>query len=101
MSKEMPVLNTQPNIELDEQQDRQKEQGYHPYIRRLIGAALIILILLTLLTASLLAIRLVDYIKIDEREILLQSNMNQGLDLFSIFYENDSGEIIRQKRFKA
>ena len=86
-------MNTQPNIELNEQQDPHDEHGYHPYVRRLIGVALAVLILLTLLTAMLLAIRLAEYIKIDEREVLLQSNMNQGLDLFSITYQNDSGEI--------
>lgn len=57
------------------------------------GTALAILILLTIISAILLTIRLVDYIKVDEKEVLLESGLDKEFDLFSVQYENESGEI--------
>ena len=55
--------------------------------------AFIILILLILLTTALLALRLVDYVTVDERELQLQTNMDADIDLFRVEYTNASGEI--------
>ena len=41
----------------------------------------------------MLTIRLVDYIKVDEREVLLESGLDKEFELFSVQYENASGEI--------
>lgn len=57
------------------------------------GTALAILIILTIISAILLTIRLVDYIKVDEREVLLESGLDKEFELFSVQYENASGEI--------
>lgn len=57
------------------------------------GTALAILIILTIISAILLTIRLVDYIKVDEREVLLESGLDKPFELFSVHYENASGEI--------
>ncbi len=57
------------------------------------GTALAILIILTIISAILLTIRLVDYIKVDEREVLLESGLDKQFELFSVHYENASGEI--------
>lgn len=55
--------------------------------------ALIILILLILFTTALLALRLVDYVTVDEKELQLQTNMDADIDLFRVEYRNASGEI--------
>ncbi len=55
--------------------------------------ALIILILLTLLTTALLALRFVDYVTLDDKELQLQHNMDHDMKLFRVEYRNDSGEI--------
>ena len=54
---------------------------------------LILLILLTLLSTILLAIRLIDYITIADKEFVLQSNVDENLEIFSLQYYGPSGEI--------
>jgi len=56
-------------------------------------ALLILLILLTLISGILLSIRLVDYITTDDREVFLEANFDAQIELFSVNYENASGEI--------
>ncbi len=55
--------------------------------------AIVILILLTIFTTALLALRLVDFVMLDERELQLQHNMDYELNLFRVQYKNASGEI--------
>jgi len=68
-----------------------KKNGRRPWILPLI--ALIIMIFLMVVSAILLAIRLVNYIKIDDGEVLLQSGLDTELDIFSVEYKNATGEI--------
>lgn len=63
------------------------------YVTTLLGVITIILIILTLLSSTLLLIRLINYIKIDDKEIMLTTNMDDSFDLFSVQYENEKGEI--------
>lgn len=56
-------------------------------------ALLILLIFLTLISGILLSIRLVDYITTVDREVLLEANLDTQFDIFSVEYENASGEI--------
>ena len=58
-----------------------------------LGIILILLILLTVISFILLAIQLVDYIKLSDKEVSIQSNMEQEFDIFSVHYENASGEV--------
>ena len=67
--------------------------AHNRFARGAFGTVLVILILLTALSTVLLVVRLVDYIRMDDREVLLQSNLDTALDLFSVQYENESGEI--------
>lgn len=66
---------------------------YTRFTKRAFVSALIIIVLLTIISIILLAIRLIDYINIDRNEVLLNSNFDNQLDLFSVQYENTSGEI--------
>ena len=68
-----------------------KKNERRPWILPMV--VLIILIFLTVVSAILLAIRLVNYIKIDDREVLLQSGLDTELDIFSVEYKNATGEI--------
>ena len=79
---------TNQNSQIDNEIDRKRRLR-----NGIFATALVILIIATILSAVLLAIRLVDYIKVDDREVLLKSNLDTALDIFSIKYENASGEI--------
>jgi flagellar basal body-associated protein FliL len=58
-----------------------------------LGIILIILALLTVISSILLAIQLINYINISDKEVVLQSNIEQELEIFSVHYDNASGEI--------
>ena len=63
------------------------------FVKRALGTVIAILSVLTVLSGTLLSVRLVDYIKVDDNEVRLTSNMDAAFDLFSVQYENGSGEI--------
>lgn len=63
------------------------------FVRGALGAVIIILVILTILSGVLLSIRLINYIQVDEREVKLTSNMQTQCNLFSVQYQNASGEI--------
>ena len=46
-----------------------------------------------LLSIIVLGIRLGDYAHVDDREVMLKSNMDTELDIFSVTYKNKTGEI--------
>ena len=73
-----------------------ESENEHRKIRMTKGVfltALIILVFLTLLSSILLAVRLAEFIKRDQREVFLETNMNEQLELFGVQHENASGEI--------
>lgn len=58
-----------------------------------LDVVLAILVILCLLSGALLAIRLNNFIKLDNTEVFLTTNMDTSMELFSVFYENESGEV--------
>lgn len=56
-------------------------------------AAMAILIILLLLSIIILAARLYEFVTLDKRELMLKSNLDTELELFSVEYENSTGEI--------
>ena len=66
---------------------------HNRFVKSMVGIVLAILLILTILISTLLAIRLMDYIKIDEREVILKSNTDTEVELFSVQYKNSTGEI--------
>lgn len=52
-----------------------------------------ILVLLMILSLIVLSVKLYDYTQVDRYAVSLKSNMKENLDLFSMTYENASGEI--------
>ena len=61
--------------------------------RYIFGVVIGLLALLTVVSSVLLTIRLINFIKVDNNEILLTSNLDSEFDLFSASYENESGEV--------
>ena len=55
-----------------------------------------ILIILLILSFVLLGFRLSEFAKRDDREVMLKSNMDAELDIFSATYKNEQGEIVIQ-----
>lgn len=55
--------------------------------------ALAIVVIVTVLSTILLAVRLADYIKVDDRAVSLRSSMDDKLDVFAIEYKNATGEV--------
>lgn len=63
------------------------------YLKTRPGIAVVLLTLLTIGSTVALSVQLYNFTHIDEREVLLTSDFEKELDLFSVHYENDSGEI--------
>lgn len=63
------------------------------FARGVLGTVIAILAVLTAISAVLLAIRLSDYINRDSAEVLLKANVSKRLEIFSVQYDNKSGEI--------
>ena len=59
----------------------------------LIWIVLGLLIVLLLISSIVLALRLAEYSKVDERVLSISSNMDETLDVFALEYQNDSGEV--------
>ena len=53
-----------------------------------------IMFILLLLSLIVLGIRLGEYAQRDNREVMLKSNMDAELDIFSVIYRNSTGEIV-------
>ena len=62
-------------------------------VKKIFWIAIAILLFLLILTIIILSARLYDYIKIDEREVMLKTNMDTSFDIFSVTYKNASGEV--------
>ena len=62
-------------------------------VNGMLYAVVIALFMLTVLSGALLSVQLTDFVRMHQREVLLTSNMKAEIDLFSVQYENASGEI--------
>ena len=67
----------------------QRNQAGHGVLK----TVLVILAILAIISSMLLAIRLIDYIKTEEREVALKSDLEKQLEVFSVRYNNASGEV--------
>lgn len=67
---------------------------FNKFSKGMVWTLLGVLGFLTVVSATLLAVRLANYISKDDKEVLLQSNFDEQLDLFSIQYENQNGEVV-------
>ena len=56
--------------------------------------AVILLVILTIISIVLLSLRLHDFIYVDDKEVGLKSGLEHNLDLFSIVYRNNTGDIV-------
>lgn len=79
------------NKENTEEQNQKKKQ--RPNVGGAFWVGIAILIILLLLSTIVLGIRLSDYAHVDDREVMLKSNMDTELDIFSVTYKNKTGEI--------
>lgn len=67
---------------------------FNKFSKGIVWALLGVVSFLTVASAALLTARLIDYTSKDDKEVLLQSNFDEQLDLFSIQYENEKGDIV-------
>lgn len=84
----MPYPYTVHVNQLNKKGDRAPFKAGKPF-----WVAFSILLVLLIITGSLLSLRLYDYSQVDKRELSLKCNMAEDLEVFSIIYRNDSGEI--------
>ena len=84
MQAEQEQLNTQPAGK--PKKNRSKAEV-------LIWIVLGILAVLLILSAIVLTLRLVEYAKVDDRALSIDSNMDEVFDVFAIEYKNDLGEV--------
>lgn len=80
-------------IENKEEENKKKKQKRRPNVGGTFWLGIAILIILLLLSIIVLGIRLGDYAHVDDREVMLKSNMDTELDIFSVTYKNKTGEI--------
>lgn len=73
-----------------------KKENMRSVVENGVLIAIVLLSILLLVSLVLLTVRLVNYSKIDERELSLKSNMFSDLSIFAVTYRNDSGDIIVQ-----
>ncbi len=76
-----------------EEENKKKKQKRRPTVGGTFWLGIAILIILLLLSIIVLGIRLGDYAHVDDREVMLKSNMDTELDIFSVTYKNKTGEI--------
>ena len=62
-------------------------------VRKSFWVGVSILAILLILSIIVLSVIISDYARADERSVLLKSNMSENLDIFSLYYTNDTGEI--------
>ena len=55
-----------------------------------------ILIILLIISFIVLGFRMAEYANRDNREVMLKSNMDMELDIFSATYKNEDGEVVIQ-----
>ena len=94
-------LNTElPQDEGAESAEAQEPEQGAPkkggYVDKLLWVVLSILGVLLIISAVVLSLRLVDFAKIDDRELSLSTNMDETLNIFAMEYKNDSGEVTIQ-----
>ena len=63
------------------------------YVKTLPGLTAVILSALTIASTTMLSVQLYDFTTVDEKEVLLQSDLQKEIELFSVQYENATGEI--------
>jgi flagellar basal body-associated protein FliL len=78
----------------DIKKEKKKEKKYIFHVGGTFWVAMVILVILLLLSLVVLGIRLSEYAHVDNREVMLKSNMDTELDIFAVQYENASGDII-------
>ena len=74
---------------IDVKQDKKKKWS-------ILSTVLVVLAIATLISAFLLGIHLYEYCKVDKREVLLYSNLDTQIDIFSVEYKNGTGDITVQ-----
>ena len=62
-------------------------------VKKTLSIVLAILAISTIITGILLSIQLVNYIKVDEHDFGVKSNIEKDLNLFDIQYMNETGEV--------
>ena len=77
----------------DSEKEKKKERKSIFGVGGTFWVAMVILFILLILSLIVLGIRLGQYIHVDNREVMLKSNMDTELDIFSVIYRNDLGEI--------
>jgi heme/copper-type cytochrome/quinol oxidase subunit 2 len=90
-------VSEETTLQQDELQEQNKPKNKSEVaIKTTFWTAMAILVLLFLLSLVVLSIQLYGYATLEKRALALHSNMDAQLDLFSVQYENASGEIVVQ-----
>ena len=77
----------------DSEKEKKKERKSIFGVGGTFWVAMVILFILLILSLIVLGIRMGQYVHVDNREVMLKSNMDTELDIFSVIYRNDLGEI--------
>ena len=90
-------INASNNAKANNKNPNAKNTGTEKKSRFNVGmfwTAIAILCVLLILSLIVLCVRISEFSKLDDREVMLKSNMDEDLELFSVIYKNSSGNII-------
>jgi uncharacterized membrane protein len=88
-------VSEETTLQQDELQEQNKPKNKSEVaIKTTFWTAMAILVLLFLLSLVVLSIQLYGYATLEKRALALHSDLDAQLDLFSVQYENASGEIV-------
>lgn len=79
--------------------EKSNKQSFFSKVGKTFWIGVIILVILLLLSFALLSVDLYKLSKANERAVDIKSDMFKELDVFSMSYENDKGEITVESRF--
>lgn len=94
LNTELPQDEGAESAEAQEPEQGAPKKGGN--VDKLLWVVLSILGVLLIISAVVLSLRLVDFAKIDDRELSLSTNMDETLNIFAMEYKNDSGEVTIQ-----
>ena len=81
------------NTYMAERTHASRQEMFLLKVRKCFWVAIALIAILLLASIVVLSIQIVEYAQADSRAVALKTNMSENINVFSIYYENEQGEI--------
>ena len=81
------------NTYMAERTHASRQETFLLKVRKCFWVAIALIVILLLASIVVLSIQIVEYAQADSRAVALKTNMSENIDVFSIYYENEQGDI--------